>query len=45
MTEAKEKQHTDFESGWEVSYDEVFTSRLLGRHGNYNIQMAQGIKT
>uniref|UniRef100_UPI001A97DB44 sentrin-specific protease 5-like n=1 Tax=Gasterosteus aculeatus aculeatus TaxID=481459 RepID=UPI001A97DB44 len=23
MTEAKEKQHTDFESGWEVSYDEI----------------------
>ncbi|KAL6104240.1 senp5 [Pungitius sinensis] len=23
MTEAKEKKHSDFESGWEVSYDEI----------------------
>ncbi|XP_054452279.1 sentrin-specific protease 5-like [Anoplopoma fimbria] len=23
MTEAKEKKHTDFESGWEVSYNEI----------------------
>lgn len=32
MTEAKEKKQTGFESGWAVSYDEVFPPGLMGCH-------------